>query len=55
MTKKGLSGTISEILTRTGCNPARLAIEVTEGAIIRSYEHAVVQLRELKEIGVHLE
>ena len=55
MTKQGISGTKSEILTRTGCTPARLAIQVTEGAIIRSYEHAVVQLRELKEIGVHLE
>ncbi len=55
MVKKGLNGLVKGILSRTGLHPSQLAIEVTEGSIIKNYESAISQLTELRNMGIHIE
>jgi diguanylate cyclase (GGDEF)-like protein len=43
---------IKDILIETGLDPARLLIEVTEGAIRSNFERAQQVLAELKELGI---
>jgi diguanylate cyclase (GGDEF)-like protein len=52
--KKGLTNLITGILKDTGCDPQRIAIEVTEGAIISHYESAITQLEELRKVGIQI-
>jgi len=49
---KDLALEVSNILTETGLDPARLLIEVTEGSIRTDFEQAQQILSELKELGI---
>ncbi len=49
---KQLAPTISEILRRTGLNPALLELEVTESLLIEDAEAALASLKAMREIGV---
>lgn len=51
----GISKFVEKILEKTNCKPTNLAIEVTEGAIIDSYEQAISQLEKLRERGILIE
>lgn len=52
--KKGLNNLITGILADTGCDPGRIAIEVTERAIISHYESAINQLKDIRGSGVQV-
>jgi len=45
---------ISAILTKTGLPPGCLDLEVTESTAMRDVEQSASQLRELREMGVHI-
>jgi diguanylate cyclase (GGDEF)-like protein/PAS domain S-box-containing protein len=45
---------ISGILTETGLPPGCLDLEVTESTAMRDVERSAAQLRELREMGVHI-
>jgi diguanylate cyclase (GGDEF)-like protein/PAS domain S-box-containing protein len=49
-----LTGLVRQILSETGLAPARLELEITEGALINDYDRAMAILRELKSLGVHI-
>ena len=55
MMVKDFSMVVKNILKESACLPVRFAIEVTEGAIIRSYENAIRQLKELRKMGIIIE
>ncbi|WP_454693595.1 bifunctional diguanylate cyclase/phosphodiesterase [Achromobacter aegrifaciens] len=43
-----------EILMQTGLRPDRLEMEITETALIRDLDRALITLRQLKELGVRI-
>lgn len=45
---------LKKILTRTGMEPGSLALEITEGVLMRDAESAVVRLRALRSLGVRV-
>ena len=45
---------VTEIVSRTGVDPARIAIEVTETAAIRNFDRARATLRDLRTAGFRL-
>jgi diguanylate cyclase (GGDEF)-like protein/PAS domain S-box-containing protein len=49
-----LAGLVQQILSDTGLTPARLELEITEGALIHDHARAMSILRELKALGVHI-
>jgi len=51
---RDLAATIAEILARTGLDPARLRLEVTESALVEESATAVATLEALSELGVGL-
>ena len=50
----GLIRTITEILRKTGLDPAFLELEIIESMVMRDKDSAISMLQELKEIGVKL-
>jgi diguanylate cyclase (GGDEF)-like protein len=52
--QKNLAIKINDILVETGLDPARLLIEVTEGAIRSNFERAQQVLAELKKLGISI-
>ncbi len=51
---RDLAATIAEVLARTGLDPARLRLEVTESALVEESATAVATLEALSELGVGL-
>jgi diguanylate cyclase (GGDEF)-like protein/PAS domain S-box-containing protein len=51
---RDLADSISEILKRTGLDPARLRLEITESALVEESATAIATLEALSEIGVGL-
>jgi diguanylate cyclase (GGDEF)-like protein/PAS domain S-box-containing protein len=51
---RDLAATIAEILARTGLDPARLRLEITESALVEESATAIATLEALSEIGVGL-
>ncbi len=51
---RDLAATIAEVLARTGLDPARLRLEVTESALVEESASAVATLEALSELGVGL-
>ncbi len=51
---RDLAATIAEILARTGLDPARLRLEVTESALVEESATAIATLETLSELGVGL-
>ena len=49
-----LVGTVRQALVDSGLAPERLALELTESAIIRDRRYALDQLRDLKALGIGL-
>ncbi len=49
-----LVASITGILAETGLSPDLLELELTESMMMNDVEHAVIILRDLKKIGVHL-
>ena len=45
---------VSAILVETGSNPARLTLEITEGALVRDTQRAHIVLDQLKQLGLLL-
>jgi EAL domain-containing protein (putative c-di-GMP-specific phosphodiesterase class I) len=45
---------VGEILARTGLDPARLELEITESLVMRDIDAVVAKLKELKAFGVQL-
>jgi len=52
--KSDFSQTVRNILKKTGLEPSRLEIEVTETATMQNMEISVKTLKELREIGVRI-
>mgnify|MGYP001235057252 FL=1 len=52
--QRKLTAAVVDALTRTGIQPGRLILEVTESMIMASAEDSVAMLREMKDIGVEL-
>ena len=44
---------VREALEKTGADPARLKLELTESVVLDNINDAVVKMRELKDAGVH--
>ena len=44
---------VREALEKTGADPARLKLELTESVVLDNINDAVVKMRELKDVGVH--
>jgi diguanylate cyclase (GGDEF)-like protein/PAS domain S-box-containing protein len=53
-TQQGLTQSIVAILGETGLAARFLEVELTESSVMNDVEHAVVVLRELKQLGVHI-
>jgi EAL domain-containing protein (putative c-di-GMP-specific phosphodiesterase class I) len=49
---RGLVGMVESALRDAGLDPARLELEVTEGALLRDSEQVAVVLRQLRSLGV---
>lgn len=47
-------GRVTEVVARSGVDPGRLAIEVTESAAIRNFDRARATLRDLQSAGLKL-
>ncbi|MFK0384337.1 putative bifunctional diguanylate cyclase/phosphodiesterase [Agrobacterium sp. NPDC090273] len=45
---------VDRILRKTGLQPARLELEITEGSIIADHRHALTTIRRLKALGVKI-
>jgi EAL domain-containing protein (putative c-di-GMP-specific phosphodiesterase class I) len=43
---------VREALERTGANPARLKLELTESVLVRDIEDIIAKMKQLKSIGV---
>jgi len=50
----GFVQTAREILEQTGLSPSRLELEITETALIRDPDRALIMLRQLKALGVRI-
>ncbi len=46
--------TVHEVLLETGLPPHRLELEITETALIRDFDRALLTLRRIKALGVHI-
>ncbi len=44
---------VREALEKTGADPARLKLELTESVVLGNIDNAVAKMRDLKEAGVH--
>ncbi|MBU1979303.1 MAG: EAL domain-containing protein, partial [Gammaproteobacteria bacterium] len=44
---------VREVLEKTGADPARLKLELTESVVLGNIDNAVAKMHELKEAGVH--
>ena len=44
---------VREVLEKTGADPARLKLELTESVVLDNINDAVVKMHELKDVGVH--
>ena len=53
-TQKGLAQVIAGVLDETGLAPGFLELELTESMVMNDVESAVLILRSLKELGVHI-
>jgi diguanylate cyclase (GGDEF)-like protein/PAS domain S-box-containing protein len=53
-TQQGLTQSIMAILDETGLAGRFLEVELTESSVMHDVEHAIVVLRELKQLGVHI-
>jgi diguanylate cyclase (GGDEF)-like protein/PAS domain S-box-containing protein len=53
-TQQGLAQSIVAILDEAGLAGRFLEVELTESSVMNDVEHAIVVLRELKQIGVHI-
>jgi diguanylate cyclase (GGDEF)-like protein/PAS domain S-box-containing protein len=51
---RDLAASVAEILARTGLEPARLRLEITESALVEESATAIATLEALSEIGVGL-
>ena len=51
---RGFSGSLGDLLRRTGVAPTRLQLEITETVFRGNYAETLVILRELKALGVRL-
>jgi len=51
---RDLAATIAEVLARTGLDPARLRLEITESALVEESANAVATLEALSELGISL-
>ena len=51
---RDLAATIAEVLARTGLDPARLKLEITESALVEESANAVATLEALSELGISL-
>ena len=49
-----LAQLVAATLRRTGLDPARLELEVTEGILINDPEHAIAMLREMQQQGIRI-
>jgi diguanylate cyclase (GGDEF)-like protein len=49
-----LTNTIARILDQTGCNPAFLELEITEGMVMHNPENTVALIQRLKDMGIHI-
>jgi len=49
-----LLDTIESILSRTGCNPEWLELEITEGFIMEHADQSISLLKEIRKIGIEL-
>jgi diguanylate cyclase (GGDEF)-like protein/PAS domain S-box-containing protein len=47
-------GEVSDVLARTGIDPSRIALEITESAIMAEVEPTIARLRALKALGVRV-
>jgi EAL domain-containing protein (putative c-di-GMP-specific phosphodiesterase class I) len=45
---------VAKTLRETGCNPAWLDLEITEGMVMRDPENAVAVIQRLKDMGIHV-
>ncbi len=54
-TRADLVTRVAEVLKRSGANPTRVSLEMTEGVLMRDAEDAVTVLRNLRELGVRLD
>jgi EAL domain-containing protein (putative c-di-GMP-specific phosphodiesterase class I) len=50
--QKNFVETVAQALAETGIDPQTLQLEITETSLIRSADHVVTRLRELKEMGL---
>ena len=49
-----LPALVEDVLARTGLEPARLELEITESSLIKDKARALTALRKLKALGVHV-
>ena len=49
-----LAANLAELIERTGADPSRLKIEITETAMMADAEHTLAVLRELQRMGIRL-
>ncbi|HWB69993.1 MAG TPA: EAL domain-containing protein [Solirubrobacterales bacterium] len=54
VTHRDLPGAIAEILARTGLEPSRLRLEITESVLVDESAKAIATLEALNELGVRL-
>jgi diguanylate cyclase (GGDEF)-like protein len=47
-----LVGMVQDVLTKTGLDPKRLELEITEGVLILDFSRALAMLKSLKDLGV---
>jgi diguanylate cyclase (GGDEF)-like protein/PAS domain S-box-containing protein len=47
-------GEVGDVLARTGIDPSRIALEITESAIMAEVEPTIARLRALKDLGVRV-
>lgn len=52
--QKNLSQKLSNILSKTGLNPSNITLEITETALIKDPNSAIIILNELKDLGITL-
>lgn len=51
---RDIAETVSRILTKTGCDPSWLELEITESVAMRNPEDVASNLRKLSEVGVSI-
>jgi EAL domain-containing protein (putative c-di-GMP-specific phosphodiesterase class I) len=51
---RDIAETVSRILTKTGCDPSWLELEITESVAMRNPEDVAINLRKLTEVGISI-